>query len=271
MQDSAIVNVESTMQPEGRPPEGQVDQSSTDKIFQDRFNQLARRERSLRQQEGQFKSMQEKLTDYESKFSRLKESPIDSLESDFGLKYDELLVKGLNNDPTAKLAQKIEQLEARLKEKDAYEKEQSESSRKSDSITSIREQLADKDDFDLVNSFGAHNQVYDKIYAHYKETGETLDVNEVAKEIEEDIRGKLSFLTKSKKISNIFAEHLKTREASTMESLEEKFEQKQAQSSQPGFTLSNDLTANSTPEKQYTSEQDRVKAAIERFKRLQNN
>lgn len=256
--DLGIINSEAQTNETTRPVDAVNASDSQDKIFQERFNQLARRERMFRQQEAQFKQMQEKLAQYDTKFAKLKESPIEMLEEE-GFKYEDILAKGLNNDPTTKLQQKIEQLEARLSERDSKESSRESEARKQQDLDYIREQLANNEEFDLINSLGAYSHIYDKMLAYNDEYGELPDMNEVAREIETDLLNRVSPLKSSKKIKSLFAEKQQQAEESVQGKMEDKM-----------TTLSNNMSPSSVPNTGIQSEQERVKAAIEQLRRSRN-
>jgi len=252
MDNIAQVKGEGLQMPASTTGQANSPQQSPDKIYAERLNMLARQERIFRQREAQFKDMERKLSDYEGKFSKLKESPLEGLE-EFGLKYDDLVVKGMTQDPTAKLESKIAKLEQMLTEKDSKDKQSQESQQKEQWISVIRDEVKEKDDFDLINTLNAHSQVLQMIESHYEETGEQLPIEEAAQMVESDLMSKLKIFQNSKKMRTLF--DVKQEEA--MERVEDKMSP----------TLSNN-TSNivSNNGNGVESEQERVKRAIEFLK-----
>lgn len=227
-------------------PQGQPVQQSPDKIYAEKLNMLARQERTFRQREAQFKDMEQKLAEYESKFNRVKESPLEGLE-ELGLKYDDLVIQGMNQDPTAKLEAKIAKLEKMLTDKQSKDSESAVENEKTSWIDFVRNEIKDKEDFELINTLNAHGDVYNYIEKHFNDTGEQMDVLEAAKLVEEDITAKLKVFQNSKKMKSLF----EIQSDRAMENPADKVN-----------TLSNSMSGVSVPSNQGLSENERLQAAI---------
>lgn len=222
-QELSQVIVEDLSKPQNAPPqaapekpqEPEAPQKATEPEKKDeplsvRFAALAKKEKLLLEKERQLKELENKFKPYELTRENVKKSPKSALES-LGMTYEEFtqaLLNEIDGKPTITTEDKVEELYKKLAEKERLEKEREEQARKqqeeqaiSQFKSNIKEHVkADTDKFEMINLYEAFDEVYDTIEAYFEETGEMLDVDRAAQEVENQLFEEAQKIKKAKKL-----------------------------------------------------------------------
>lgn len=179
----------------GEVPEGSAQESSTEAIPErmgKRFAELTKRQRELFQKEQELKEREEKLSPVSQALAEAKKNPIAYLSA-AGLTFEEITEYVLNEgyaevDAPPSVEKKLEALELKLSEKERKEQEAAEAQAQaqvekqiSDFKSSIMAAAESSSDFELVQSLGQHELVYDVILEHHAEYGEVLPIEDALK------------------------------------------------------------------------------------------
>lgn len=231
---------------------------------------LERKERQLRKMQQELQSQRAQLeakaksyeTDYMPK-SRLKEDPWSVLE-EAGLDYDTLTQQLLSrpNDPvTRSLQSKLKAMEERLQREEQSKadavRQQYEVAKKQ--ISNEAKLLIDSDaNFETIKAANAVDAVVELIEETFNQTGNLMDVQEAAQQVEEYL------INEALKLAQLGKIKAKLTPAEAAAAVAEKAAPvHKPKSTQPPFTITNRMQA-STPSK--SSEKDRMARAIAAFK-----
>lgn len=250
MDAEAILSAES-QQPEAvnqdQGTEGS-DAGKLDGMFSQRFATLTKKERELLQKEREIQERQNKIKEqfgsYDDFLALKDKNPLEAIER-MGLSYEELTKRALesDDDPVKKLEKKFTDWEAKMEE-DKKRREMEDNDRKISSFKAqIKAQIeADSDTFDIINTTGNYDLVYDVISKHFEKTqaetgqGQILSIAEAAKKVETYLEKEFEDkIMRSKKFSSKF----KTQKS---DSLAQEFES--ALSERKTDTLTNDFAQN---------------------------
>lgn len=259
---------------EQAPEQQEVKQTENQAPSQDeavkKLSELARREKAMRMQsremaamkqeiarrEAEFKSIQQELEREKGFKSKLKSSPWDAL-IEAGFTPEEATTAFLNQ-PTQENIE-LKQLRAELaaikaeqdsiKQSSIKAQEASYSQAKKQIENEITHLVNGNEEFEMVKSMGAIQQVVDYIENMYNESGQLLDVETAAKHVEEFLLEEAMKLSKIKKLQSKF---LPQNETPTQ----------QSNSVAQLKTLSNQLNAGSKP----LTAKERRERAIAAFK-----
>ena len=226
----------------------------------DKTKDMVKREKAaLEAEKAQIAKEKAELAEYNARKTAIKEKkdPIAALQ-EFGYTYEEASQFVLNdNRPTPELLiketnEKIAALEAKLAEKDKealvsqqqlLEKQSIEQNHQA--IDTIKNHLSGNPDFESLVELEMHEDIFTKINNHYNETGEVLQIDEVAKEFLEGVKARMEAITKT----NFYKKN---------------YAQATAPSKVPPKTLSNSLTSQTVPveKKPYKTDEERVRNAL---------
>lgn len=177
-------------------------QPQEDPDFVRRFNALARKEREMLQREQQIKERHQEFENYQKERAKLKDNPLDFLESN-GWKFQDLADYVLNNNQATPETQ-VSRLQKRLDDMEAERKAEIESREKAEQQAKNEEQLTafknsiketvstKSEQYELVNEYGEYETVYDVIANYYNEHGVILDTDKAAAEVEKYLEDRLT-------------------------------------------------------------------------------
>lgn len=185
-----------------------------DEFVSPRLALLAKEEKRL-QEERKRLAEERKNPEYAEylEFKKLKanakNNPLEIMEK-FGLTYDELtdyVISGKHSkDPSVRaLEEKIAKMEAESREREEKTKKEIEQSQ----IAALNENikatcLKASDQFDLVNTWGAYNLVYNVMQEHYNKTQEVLEIDKAAEKVEAYLEKESQKYQSSKKLRKLF-------------------------------------------------------------------
>ena len=201
--------------------EAPVEQTADERKYHEAFAKLARKEREIqrqaheyKQQKARFEQEAKELAEYKSLKERAKADPL-ALTRHFGLDYKQLTNQILNDDkPTTDmelmtLKEQVEQLKAErqleIQKQEQANTEKTINAFKSEMVSFLEGQ---GEKYELIKSFNAYDQVMNTVYEHWKETGEYLQVNEVADQLEAQMEAEARKLLSLKKLSPKQAEQV---------------------------------------------------------------
>jgi hypothetical protein len=150
--------------------------------------------KKLEEQRKQHEKDLEELARYRKGDEVLKKDPIKALEM-FGLGPDKLrmLIQEENNPSTAqerKVMAAIEEMKREMREREEkYENERR--TREQKNIMNVISKTVQEKEYDIIESMGAENEVYEYIEAYYDETGSAPTVEEACEAIAEEIYSKI--------------------------------------------------------------------------------
>lgn len=252
-------------------PQVEEEKPEQDPDFVRRFNALARKEREIREREQQFKSKYGEYESYQKEREKLKENPMDFLESN-GWTFKELADYVLNNNnPTpdqqvSKLQQRIDQLEAERKQEIEDRKKNEELEKNKQTISEFKSNLkkeisAENEQFELINHFGEYDTVYDVIDNYYNAHGVILDVKKAAMEVEKYLESQFEKAASTNKVKKKFSQFFEPQKETEAES------KPSSQASNEPSTLTNDVVSSgaSSPasEQPYLSDEESKARAAE--------
>jgi sulfur relay (sulfurtransferase) DsrC/TusE family protein len=218
-----IINVVPETQAQQEVKEAEVtkpQQEDTTKLAE-----LARREKAMRlqsremqamkqaiaQREAEYKILQEELERERGFKSKLKSSPWDAL-IEAGFSPEEATTAFLNQ-PSAENIE-LKQLRAELAairaEQDQFKKtsqkaqEESYTQAKKQIESEVNQLVSSNEEYEMVKSMGAVQQVVDYIESTYQESGQLLDIETAAKHVEEFLMDEAMKLSKIKKLQSKF-------------------------------------------------------------------
>lgn len=208
--------------PGGVSPEGTIETPGTtaesvQEMISPRLSAVIKRESALLKRERELKDLERRLkSEGEGKLSR--EELLNEFKNDYeedpyefmnkhGFSYEKLQNRILGGDDSvkfSKLERELQRLQSKLEEKDKEKvKNEEESSlneleaKKNEAIKYIQDELGDSEEFELVVSENAVNEVYDLITSYFQQTGKMLSIKEAAgmveKELEEGFRKRLEY------------------------------------------------------------------------------
>jgi len=164
-----------------------------------RLANLAKREREIQQQMAQLKQERQNLVSRDE-LGNLWKSDRSKLRELLGASPDELpdLKAPEADDPVRSLKEEIEAMK-RQREEETQQKAINEVKGHINSILS-----QDKDAFELIHAYDAHDMVFDLVVDHYREHQEALDYKEAANRIEKYLEDQIKRATSTKKVSSLF-------------------------------------------------------------------
>jgi DNA repair exonuclease SbcCD ATPase subunit len=215
--------------PESAPKalgQGQDDPKSQES-FSKRFSALNRERKALSAREAEMKKEMARIEAEKSELSKWKQqqqeikeakNPLKALEA-FGYSYEDAAQYLLNDQrPTPDLMiksveEKVQALQAELdrerKAKAEYEAkmlEQESQKTNEQAIETIKGHLSKNPEFDALVALDMHTLVFDKINAHYGQTGEVLEIDDVAREMLKEVEDVIERVSKTtvfkKKVGN---------------------------------------------------------------------
>lgn len=163
--------------------------NETDADFAKRMAILTRRERMLTDKERALKDHQKAVDEWRREKEMLRANPAAFLEKQ-GMSFKDLADFVLNDNKETP-EQRITRLEKALEEERASrvrEKEEDTNNRAQSQINTFKAQIksftAGKDEYEIINSTGNSDMIYDVIFAHHQKTGQVLPVDKAAQEVE---------------------------------------------------------------------------------------
>lgn len=206
---TAPVEIQSTA-----PEAPKVETPPADERIERQIISLTRKERELQKQFSEMKRQKAEmeqymkdLNEYKSLKEKARVDPL-AITRHFGIEYKQLTDQVLNDErptPTAlidELKNEIQQLKDGLSKKE----QDQQNSLREESINSFKNDIKSfvdqkGDDFELIKTFGAYDQVFQTLYDHWQETGEYADVAEAARLIESNMEAEAKKLLGLKKLS----------------------------------------------------------------------
>lgn len=221
---SEVQEIETPLEPEKKP----LDR------FAPKFAALSRKEKEVKAQEMSIKAERAEVARLRAEIdaqraeiekekgswkSKLKENPFEALKEE-GLSYESLTEMALNDgNPTvemqmkrfreeleSKFSKELEQVKATLEAKDteAEERQKQEAQAHYDrAVSEFKEQLRTRisgdDNFELINSYGQHDLVYEVMEAYFEHHNKTMDPIEAAKAVEQELEQEAQKVLKAKK------------------------------------------------------------------------
>ena len=164
------------------------------------------REAKIRQAEATLKQREQAVSEANRLASLAKDNPLHFLDH-VGVSYDDItkrVLQGERPDPTDSIRQEIQQLRNELdtrRQREEASQRQAALDEAKNLVTSFVEQSTD---FPLTKAAGMQDLVFQRIYDHYSETGETLSEVNAAKEVEEYLSGVVDKLTKIESVQARF-------------------------------------------------------------------
>ncbi len=258
-----------------QPTETQVAEKPAEDAKQDKYHdaflKLTKKERDLQRQLQEFKAQKQKI-DLEMKelqeIRQLKEkAKIDPLaiSKHFGIDYKQLTNQILNDErPTTEMElQALKDEVARLRDEKQRERQESEAAQTEKAIASFKNDLqtfieGQGDKYELIKTFNAYDQVMNTVYEHWNQTGEMIDVDKVADQLEAEMEAEARKLLTLKKLTPKQVAEV-TEALNTKEGV-----QAQADGSKTATkTLTNDLIAQAPPPKSaaYLSDEESKREA----------
>ena len=230
------------------PEQQQPTPPEQDPDFVRRFNALARKERELLQRESEMKERLGEFENYQKERAKLKESPIEFLESN-GWKFQDLADYVLNNNkPTAetqvsRLQKRLDEMEAERKAEIENRERQAKEEENKKTITAFKNSIkelvsSNNEQYELINHFNAIDTVYDVIQNYYNQNGEVLDTAKAAAEVEKYLEQQFEQAASTSKF--------KKRYSPIEQALAEASEEKKVSQAPDTRTLTNEAVA-STP------------------------
>lgn len=265
-------SVEAPKVPESKEAiEAKKDDPLSQESFSKRFSALNRERKlvdkekaDIAKQKAAIEADRAEFNKWKDQQKQIKESknPIAALQA-FGYSYEDAAQFLLNDQkPTPDLQiksveEKVADLQKKLEEKDkealelkrkALEQESLEQNKQA--IGAIKAHLESKPEFDALVALGMEDDIFKKINDHYhaEETqGEVLQIDDVAKEMLEQVEKMLGVVTKTTLFKSKF------QAAATKEPVKE-----------PPKTLNNSLYSQTTPtdKKSYKTDEERIKNAL---------
>ncbi len=256
----------------GVPAQGASEQPKPS-ITDPKLEMATKYERQMRAMKAKFeaekKAWEAEKAQYLPK-SRFKEDPLGAL-SEAGLDYQSLTETVLNqpnaNDPTIRaLHNKIKAMEERdaAREKQAQESQtQQYEQTKKQMFNDVKLATNGSPDFELIEKWGAHDLVVEKIEQSFEETGTILDIAQACKDVEEYL------ITEALKVyeTNKIKERLKPKPEVAQAPAAATAARKQADTINVTPKQLNTLTNRLSQEQpQRTSEKERIARALAAFK-----
>lgn len=266
--EQIAVESQEGLQPEAEQQSQQLDQ---DPDFIRRFNALARKEREIREREQKFKDRYGEYEGYQREREKIKENPLEFLESN-GWSFQDLADFVLNNNKStpdqkvSKLQQRIDQLEAERKkeieDRARMEQEYRAQQTVSDYKANIKKEIsANNEQFELINQFKEYDTVYEVIENYYNQNGVILEVSKAANEVEKYLESQFEKAASTSKLKKKFSHYFQPDP-----SKEDEGQSKQASFSEPS-TLTNDVVsssaASSSTNSTYLSDEESKRRAAE--------
>ena len=192
--------------------------------FSKQFNALTKREKMLVEREAQIKEESQSLKQYRDDLAVLEKNPIEFLgKHGFEPKQiaDFLLgggnKKGEGEGGEGGESSKVEQLMKRLDDMESQRKEELENAKKSKkqqqeeaTINNFKENIKktvgeNAEKYEILESMGQHDLVYEVIEQHHKETGEILDIDKAAESVENYLESQLEKIAGTSKFKTKFS------------------------------------------------------------------
>ena len=165
---------------------------------------LMDREAKVREAEAALKQQQRQVVEAQRLSSLAKDNPLHFLDQ-VGVSYEDItqrVIQGERPDPTIAIRQEVQQLRNELNTRRQRE-ESTQRQAAFDEAKNLVVQFVDQStEYPLTKAAGMQNLVFQRVYDHYNETGETLSEANAANEVEEYLSGvvdKLSELEAVKK------------------------------------------------------------------------
>ncbi len=189
-----------------------VPEESNEDMFAKRFAALSRREKQLLEEKNKAKEVESKWSEIEA----AKKAGVMKLLEYHGLSIDDVINEALGEenkpevDPVDKIRQEFEEYKQAQEDKLAEEQRKIEEENQNSiqkaidnhkqAISSHISQNLDK--YELINSQGEQELVWEVTEAHFDEYGEVLDIEQAADKVEEYLENKVKELLKLKKFSD---------------------------------------------------------------------
>jgi len=141
---------------------------------------LMQKEKEIRDREAKLKDHEPELAEYRELLRLKRENP-DALLEKLGFRQP----AQEEQEPTAILSSRLEQLEARLAQQAKAEEERERQAAYNEARTGVHTWLeSSKEKFPYAAAVGAGDTIYDHIQDHYRRTGEILSEEKAASEVE---------------------------------------------------------------------------------------
>jgi hypothetical protein len=174
--------------------------------FLQKFGLLSKREQQLLQKERALADKEKNVYSYEE-ISRLAQTDPDAFLERFGLSYGKLTERALRGDSgkdVSQLEEKINKIETEWKSDIQKRRENEERAALQTVMTDIRTKVGTGEEFELVNAYQAHDDVWELMTMHYQEHKEWLPIEKAAAKIEEELRERAEKLVNTKYLSSKF-------------------------------------------------------------------
>lgn len=204
---AAQAAMESTLQEEVKEvpveekPKEVVPEKPKEDISAKRFEELTKLDRKNRRERQEIEQAKKLVSEDRAKnqkimdaFANAKQDPFAFLEAG-GLTYEELIAKGLQNDPQAKglttIEQKLEAMEKREKER-----EQNEITRQQEHTINVFKNEIDahinkNEELKVIKTFGSSDIVYNVVEEYFKLHEKVLSIEEACKMVEDGLRAQV--------------------------------------------------------------------------------
>lgn len=247
-------------------------------ILMRREAQLLARDRAIKEKETEFESKYSSKVKRLEEFDTVKTDPKKALEY-LGLTYDELtqsLLKDGEVPPSVEIRKLKEELESLKKNtKDQFDSEhqlrekelkRQQEAKEQEVTTSFKSEIKqyvedNKTRYELIGFESGQDLVFEVIEEHYNRTidpetgsGKVMPIAEAADKVEQYLEEKYY---KSRELSKV-----KTLWGSLPKATQEKVIKQELAKSQPPKTLTNNLSATSTPRKTPLNDEERIQKAI---------
>lgn len=174
--------------------------------------EVQRQFQTLKQQQQQLADAMKEIEEYRSIKQKAKTDPL-AFNKHFGIEYKQLTDQILNDErptPEMLIGTLKEEIEA-LKAEKSKEREEQDRQQREQLVNTFKEGIKDyvqsnADKYELIQAFGAHDQIFSMIHNHWKETGgheggEYLPVSTVAEYLESQMEQEAKKLLSLKKLS----------------------------------------------------------------------
>jgi len=180
-------------------------------LFSKRFSALSKREKKLVEEQAKYKELEDKF----SGMSEAKQAGVLKLLEYHGISLDDVIAEALGEDntpevdPVDKVRQEFEEYKQAQLDREAEEKRKLEEQNQNSineaidnhkqAITSHLSQNSDK--YELINSQGEQDLVWEVTEAHFDEYGEVLSIEDASDKVEQYLENKVRELLKLKKFN----------------------------------------------------------------------
>lgn len=186
------VNTAPTTETSAQPSEAPAPvEQQNDNAFLQKFSALARQEKAIREREANLAQREQGVSQFDE-LKNLAANDPDAFLAKFGLSYGALTERALKGpqkeDEIAQIKNEFSKFREEITNEARLKRENEEKAALVTVMRDIKGTLADKDDFELVNSHAAYDDVWELMCLHYNEHKKWISVEDAANEIEKELR-----------------------------------------------------------------------------------